>query len=272
MRYIEIFFNQITEETIGLLIAVLPDYGFSGMEELSDGIKAYSSEEEADVQGIKSFADLHSLSFTSKVIEEQNWNESWESNFDPVIIPGKIHVRAHFHAPIIDVEHEIIITPKMSFGTGHHATTLMMMKAMLKIDFTDARVIDFGTGTGILAILAEKLGAVEIDAIDNDTWSINNAKENLVNNNSIKVNIVQLDSLSVLPPANFVLANINKLILLSNLSEMYNKVVQGGSILISGLLSDDYEEIVQAYKRHFGDPIDKYSDNGWIALVFTKTV
>ncbi|MFN5421682.1 MAG: 50S ribosomal protein L11 methyltransferase [bacterium] len=272
MRYIEIFFKDVPEGKIDLLVAILPDYGFSGMEELSDGLKAYSSEQEADTEGIKAFADSHTLRFITTIIEEQNWNETWESNFDPVILPGKIHVRAHFHAPIIDVEHEIVITPKMSFGTGHHATTMMMMKAMLDIDLVDSRVIDFGTGTGILAILAEKLGAREIDAIDNDQWSINNAEENVLNNKGVRINTKLLDSLTTLAPANLILANINKSILLSNLNDIHNKVLPGGKIIISGLLSIDYDEIIDAYQQNFGDPVGKYSENGWIAFVFEKGV
>lgn len=270
MRYLEIYFKDLPDGIIDVLIAVLPDFGFSGMEEFSNGLKAYSSEMDADMKGLQSFAESLSLTFSKNLIEEQNWNAAWESNFEPVVIPGKIHVRAHFHEPIDHIEHEILITPKMSFGTGHHATTSMMMKAMLEQDLKGLSVIDFGTGTGILAILAEKLGAGEIDAIDNDQWSINNAMENVLNNNATQIKVQLLDTLQPLTPANIVLANINKSILLAHINDIDQKVLHGGKLIISGLLSDDYNDIVSAYQSRFGDPVSKLSENGWIALVFEK--
>lgn len=270
MRYIEIFFRDIPEGMIDVLIAVLPDIGFSGMEELSDGLKAYAPEQDANIDALKAIAESHSLTYSFALIEEKNWNEEWESNFTPVIIPGKIYVRAHFHEPIDNIEHEILITPKMSFGTGHHATTSMMMKAMLDQNLDALRVIDFGTGTGILAILAEKLGAKEIDAIDNDQWSINNAEENILKNSSTRIQIHLLDTLESLAPANLVLANINKSILLSHVNDIDKKLLPGGSLIISGLLSDDYEDIVSIYQPIFGNPVRNFSENGWIALVFEK--
>ena len=272
MRYTEIFFTDLSLETTELLIAVLPDFGFAGMEELDNGLKAYGSESEVNLDDLAVFAEQHSLLFTMANIEEQNWNAQWESNFDPVVIPGKIHVRAHFHPAIEGIEHEILITPKMSFGTGHHATTAMMMKAMLELDFTNHRVIDFGTGTGILAILAEKLGALVVDAIDNDEWSINIARENATNNKSINLTIELLDSLETLAPANLVLANINKSVLLENVSSLYQKVLPTGYLVLSGLLTEDYNDIAAAYFSSFGHPLKKYAENGWIAILFQKIV
>lgn len=114
----------------------------------------------------------NNLSFTTSIIKETNWNQLWESNFNPIIISDFAAIRADFHKPIGEVKHEIIITPKMSFGTGHHATTYMMIHQMKEMDFTNKTVLDFGTGTGILSILAEKLGAAKVIAIDNDEWSI----------------------------------------------------------------------------------------------------
>ena len=113
------------------------------------------------------------------IIEDRNWNEEWESQLDPVVINNFVGIRASFNKPIKNVEHEIIITPKMSFGTGHHATTFLMIGLMKKINFKNKKVLDFGTGTGMLAILAEKLGATSVLAIDYDEWSINNALENI---------------------------------------------------------------------------------------------
>src|SRR5205809_7074705 len=143
------------------------------------------------------------------MIAEQNWNSIWEENFQPVIIQNAVAIRAHFHQPITTVQHEIIITPKMSFGTGHHATTYLMLEQMTSIDFAGKSVLDYGTGTGVLSIYAEKLGAAAITAIDNDEWSINNAAENIQQNNCKKINL----ALGNKPPAKHIyqveLANIN---------------------------------------------------------------
>ena len=121
--------------------------------------------------------------FKETLIPEANWNQVWESNFDPVIVDDFVAIRADFHEPVKGVSLEIIITPKMSFGTGHHATTYMMIEQMRELDFTGKSVFDFGTGTGVLAILAEKLGANKVIAVDNDEWSIENAEENFEKNN-----------------------------------------------------------------------------------------
>ena len=136
MNYTGITFDELTQEQRDLLIAVLPEYGFHGMEETATGLKAYANEGLADLDKLSSFTTELNVSYSSQLIEEENWNQSWESNFDPVIIPGKIQVRAHFHAPLETVEHQILITPKMSFGTGHHPTTKMMMLAMLASQYS----------------------------------------------------------------------------------------------------------------------------------------
>ena len=129
------------------------------------------------------------IGFSETTIEETNWNQVWESSFEPVVVDDFVAVRADFHEPIKGIKHEIVITPKMSFGTGHHATTYMMLEQMGKLDFKDKRVLDFGTGTGVLAILAEKMGAKKIIAIDNDEWSIENANENIKRNNCVAVEL-----------------------------------------------------------------------------------
>jgi len=135
MTYLEIHFNEISPETIDVLVALLPDLGFSGMEETPKGLKAYATEGQVDIPALDALSAELGIQYTNAILEEENWNSSWESNFDPVILPGKIHVRAHFHPPLEGFDHEILITPKMSFGTGHHATTRMMMLGMLELGF-----------------------------------------------------------------------------------------------------------------------------------------
>src|SRR5205085_7037613 len=136
--------------------------------------------------------------------------EEWEKNFERVIIDDFVAIRAPFHKPIQKVTHEIVITPKMSFGTGHHATTFMMIQQMQDVDFKNKKVLDFGTGTGILAILAEKLGATKITAIDNDEWSISNANENIKTNNCRNIQLLLSDSPMLSQKFDVILANINK--------------------------------------------------------------
>ncbi len=267
---IEIIFTSLSAQSIELLIATLPELGFHGMEETEGSLIAYADVNELDHSEFEQFCKEHALIFSRQIVKQQNWNALWESNFDPVFIPGKVHVRAHFHPPIEGFTHEILITPKMSFGTGHHATTRMMMNAMLDIDFTHQHILDFGTGTGILAILAEKLGAKSIQAIDNDTWSIENVAENLKMNNASRCSIYLGQTLDALDVADVVLANINKSVLIQHALSIYHHLNTPGKLLISGLLQEDYDDICQIFTPLFGEPIKRLDDSGWIALLFGK--
>ncbi len=157
-EYIQIDFQQITSEQSDLLIAQLSSIGFEGFEEEENSLKAFIPLAAFDEALLKEITSGSNLSYSQSTIEETNWNAVWESNFDSVIVDDFVSIRADFHEQIKGVEHEILITPKMSFGTGHHATTYMMIKQMREIDFKDKTVFDFGTGTGVLAILAEKIG------------------------------------------------------------------------------------------------------------------
>ena len=171
-EYIQIEFQQITSVQSDILLAQLSSIGFEGFEEEENLLRAFIPSENFDEVLLKEITSFNNLSYTQSRIEETNWNAVWESNFDPVIVDDFVSIRADFHEPIKLVEHEIVITPKMSFGTGHHATTYMMIQQIREIDFTEKTVFDFGTGTGVLAILAEILGAEKIAAVDNDDWSI----------------------------------------------------------------------------------------------------
>lgn len=268
MQYIEIHIQQINQAQKELIYAFFPSFGFSQLEELETAIKAYAPTNEADLQALKEWTSEHSIQFEASILEETNWNASWESNFQPVEIPGKINVRADFHPPKSNVLYDIIITPKMSFGTGHHATTKMMMEAMLEIDFKGKRVLDFGTGTGILAILAEQLGATKVLAIDNDRWSYENAMENIAMNKASKINVQLKDDLLDLESFDIILANINKNILIDHALPLSRLIDSGGNLVISGLLSTDYEDICLKYNPLFGSNIQQFIDSGWIALSF----
>jgi ribosomal protein L11 methyltransferase len=232
---IEIIANEYQQEE---LIALFDEYNATGFEQTDEKLMAYFVEDgfvKTDVLKM-----LKGYQYDISEIEEQNWNEVWERNFHPVVVDEFCAVRAHFHEPITTVEHEIIITPKMSFGTGHHATTYMMMEQMQSIDFQNKTVFDFGTGTGILAILAKKIGAANVTAIDVDKWSIANAKENLERNNCNDID-VQLST--VIPSTEFdiILANINRNVILQYLPIIKNALKRDSLLLISGLLANATE-------------------------------
>lgn len=270
IKYTEIKFEGISDINKEILIATLPEFGFIGMEETDDDLISYGDHQMVNMAELWAFTNDKGLVFQEKIIEEENWNALWESNFEPVIISSQIHVRAHFHPRLEGIEHEILITPKMSFGTGHHATTRMMMKFMLDIDFKEKRVIDFGTGTGILAILAEKLNALHIEAIDNDHWSITNINENIALNYSSKIFITMGVNLDLLGQGDVILANINKSVLIEQVTSINTHLSLPGTLVLSGLLQADYDDILGVYEPFFGRPVQSLEDSGWIALVFEK--
>lgn len=251
-----------------MLVAHLTETGFEGFEENENELKAFIPKNSYDKPLLNELAYKYQIDYTEKIIPEQNWNENWESSFDPVIIDDFLSIRAGFHQPAGGVEHEIIITPKMSFGTGHHATTRMMVQQMREIDFTGKKVFDFGTGTGILSILAEKLGAASAIAIDIDEWCITNAYENIKQNNCRVVKIKQADSLTGNEQYDIILANINKNVILENIQQLSDQLNTGGTLLISGILSEDEAEVYKKAGEFSLILSKKITLNNWICLRF----
>lgn len=268
-NYIEIKIENISEEQSEMLIAQLNELDFNGFEEGENSLTAFIEEEKFDEEKLKQIISTHSLSYEKKFIQQKNWNEEWEKNFEPAIVDDFVAIRAEFHQPIKNVEHEIIITPKMSFGTGHHATTYTMIQQMRNIDFNNKTVFDFGTGTGILAILAEKLGAKNIIAIDNDEWSINNAKENVERNNCMCIQLFLSSILSSKEKFDVVLANINKNVILDNFKNLKNLLSQNGQLLVSGLLVEDEADIIAAAVKNKLKHTTRIGSNKWISIKFT---
>lgn len=264
---------QISIEARGeqqeILLSQLSDLGVEGFEQTDDFLIAYFNENIFKSYEVNDL--LKGFVFTTKTIEEKNWNEEWESNFQPVVVDNFCAIRAEFHQPIKNVEHEIIITPKMSFGTGHHATTYMMIEQMKHIDFNNKTVFDFGTGTGILSILAEKLGASKIEAIDVDDWSITNAKENMERNNCKRIS-VNLSSQIPEKSYDIILANINRNVILSYLPRLANGLKQNCLLLLSGLLTSDEEDIVEACTKENLRFVKRIERNKWISLLLIKTI
>jgi len=259
---IEIVANDYQQEE---LIALFDDYNATGFEQRDDQLIAYFAEENFPKQEVERL--LEGYSFEMNTVHEKNWNEEWERNFQPVIVDDFVAVRAHFHEPIQNVHHEIVITPKMSFGTGHHATTYMMMQQMQNIDFNGKTVFDFGTGTGILAILAEKLGASNIKAIDVDDWSIENARENFERNNCTKINV---ELSSKLPDEQFeiILANINRNVILDYMPHLVKALSRSAKILFSGLLATDEMDIKSSAQTNGLSFANITERQGWISMLF----
>ncbi len=258
--------NEVEQE---LLISELMDLNPDGFEQSVDSLVVYFPEMNFNSYEVQQLLGERKIEIST--VAEQNWNKVWESNFEPVIIGDFCVVRADFHTPAEGVEHEIIITPKMSFGTGHHATTYMMAERMKDIDFNNKKVFDFGTGTGILAILAEKMGASEVIAVDIDDWSIENAADNISRNGCANILLQQSDTITG-GEYDVVLANINRNILLGHADALTASLKKGGLILLSGLLADDEDDISKAYMPK-GLILENRSErNNWIALLYRSTL
>lgn len=232
------------DDFVGLFFALDND----GMEEKENEIDIYFNETQTtDCEiFIQSLCDDYKISFTKKILENKNWNEQWESSFQPINIDDFVQVRATFHEANVNVQHEIIIEPKMSFGTGHHATTAQMMQRMQQIDFTNKMVLDIGSGTGILAILAEKLGAKKCIAIDNDEWCYTNAIENISLNNANNIQVIFGD-LSAVPNTKYdiILANIHRNFLVENMKSLCEILISDGYLLVSGFYNADEQLILE---------------------------
>jgi ribosomal protein L11 methyltransferase len=259
---------QASSDLQELLVAQLSEIGFDGFEQTETTLIAYMEEAAFNSANLELILNRYSLTASKSIIEKTNWNAVWESNFQPIQIGNRLGVRAHFHPPIAGVEQEIIITPKMSFGTGHHATTSLVMEMMFAINLQDQSLLDFGTGTGILAILGKMLGAKTILAVDNDDWCIENALENCKVNGAGDIAVVLSDR--PIPGRNFntILANINRHILLEHLPALVKQLNPGGQLIISGLLKDDEVEL-EVFCNNLGLlSINKGEKNGWIAIGF----
>lgn len=274
-EYIEVTFHFDNQEQLDMLVAYLAVLGFDGFNEEGNTCKTFIEATEYAAQEMdKELNEIfkqYNLTYSKSIIKEKNWNAIWEANFDPVRVGDFVGIRAHFHPSFNpSVEHEIHITPKMSFGTGHHATTFTVMQLMETIPFAGKTVYDFGTGTGILAILAEKLGAAEVLAVDNDDWCIENATENLQNNQSQNIQIQKVVSAIQHRQFDIIIANVNRHIIEANMVEL-NKVANSNSTLIlSGLLIDDQEDIVNLTKQYNWHLEKTKPLNGWVSLQFKR--
>lgn len=276
MQYIK-FSIQNDSEISEILIALLGELPFDSFEETETGINAYIpqtdfTKEVADE--VRSLAKEYSFSFETEQMPDINWNEEWERNFEPVIIDDFCAVRATFHEPIKTVQYEILVDPKMSFGTGHHATTAMVLSAMRALDFKDKNVLDFGCGTGVLAFLAILKGAKHTVAVDYDIWCYENATENAALNhleNQVKIvhgTITDLDK----TPYHIILANITKNVLLEYFEAIDERLLRGGDLLLSGIMEQDKEDLKATISKEFTNFsfVQEWQEGKWVCLYYTK--
>jgi ribosomal protein L11 methyltransferase len=271
MKYTLYEFFTRNEVERDWLVSILTDYAFEGFEETSESLKAYvpvNEMENKKMDDILSVNELGHIEYTYEQLEDKNWNEEWEKNFEPVVIAGKVAIRAPFHQPIAS-EYEIVIEPKMSFGTGHHATTASVVELMLQEPFENKTVLDFGSGTGVLAILAEKMNASEIIAIDNEDWAYQNCIENAGRNNCVKITAIKGDD-SFLFGRKFdiILANINRNVILKNISAWSLLLNPDGILIVSGILLADEADIINAARHNKLAVKSKIKNNGWLAIAF----
>ncbi len=255
-----------------ILTAELGEVGFESFLENDEGVLAYIPKRDWHEGILKSIPilknDLFDIEYSLKEIPQQNWNANWERNFNPIQIDRRCVVRAPFHEKP-DVAYDIVIEPKMSFGTGHHETTHMMLQFILEHRFEDRSVLDMGSGTGVLAILAAMRGAAHIDAIDIDNWCYLNAQENVERNNCPQINVHEGDS-DLLGPRKYdvILANINRNILLADIPKYSQNLTENGILFVSGFYRDDLAYISEKCSEN-GMRVEKSIErNQWVAVKY----
>lgn len=279
MNYIGCYFtfnsgSLALQTAIDILVAELGEAGFESFTENEDGVVAYiqkvfwNADLLSDIQILQS--DEVSFSYDVKEIEQVNWNEEWEKNFDPIVVENVVSVRAPFH-PNPNLRYDIVIEPKMSFGTGHHETTYLMIKHLMDQDLRGRKVLDMGCGTGILAIFAEMKGAEEIDAIDIDQWCYENSLENIERNHCKNISVYEGDA-DMLKPDDYdvIIANINRNILLHDMSIYAMSLRPVGELYLSGFYTEDIPKIIESAENNGLTFNKKFEKNNWVALKFVN--
>ncbi|AFD05907.1 50S ribosomal protein L11 methyltransferase [Solitalea canadensis] len=278
MNYYELVFTVVDPEGFvkDLLIASLSEIGFDTFEDTESGFKAYIQAEQFNEhlvsEQLSDYKDQFNFSYETNLIPHKNWNEVWENNFEPVIVADKLYIRATFHPARAEFPMEIVIDPKMAFGTGHHETTYLMSEFLLQTEVEGKKVLDMGCGSGILAILASKLGAEDLLAVDIDpicvSSSIENAQLNEVDN--MKTGLGDIDQVND-TGFDLILANINRNILLNHMSHYAAMLADEGELIMSGFYETPDLAIIQEEAAKYDlKYISHYTRNNWVAAKFVK--
>jgi ribosomal protein L11 methyltransferase len=270
MDWLELKIDTGSEEQRDILLCRLLGLGFESFGEAENVLLAYipvTLYVKEKVEPV--LAEFH-VTFKVSIIPQRNWNDEWEKHFDPILISDKCFIRAPFHPPLKGVQFEIIIEPKMSFGTAHHETTAMMIELMIESEFTGRKVLDMGCGTGILAIFARKLGAANVVAVDNDEWSFQNSLENIKRNDTEMIRVL-LGDVRIIDDSGFdvILANINRNVLLEDLKD-YSRLMEGGELFLSGFYKEDIPVIIEKAEKYRFKFLTLKTKNNWVAIKFSK--
>jgi ribosomal protein L11 methyltransferase len=259
-----------------IVIHELASLGYESFEETTDGVTAYIPEPQFNQEAIETPAfladyNLGTVKFSHVIIQDQNWNKEWENNFQPVNIAGKCYIRAPFHQKNEKVPYEIVMEPKMAFGTGHHETTSLMIETMFSLNFENREILDMGSGTGVLGIMASKLGAKNVLAIDIDEWAFHSTSENAAVNQVFNIKAEQggVEKFSG-KKFDMILANINRNILLDQISAYAQSLIEGGVLLMSGIYEQDFETIKNAAEKNGFVFQLKNAKNNWIVVLFNR--
>ena len=257
-----------------ILLAKLSQIEFDSFEENDTGLKAYIKrdfDDEEFVQEQIGEMEAAQITYEKQNIQQVNWNEEWEKNFQPISVDDRCYIRAEFHEEKPNVKYDIVIQPKMSFGTGHHETTHLLIEFILDTEFDDKVVLDMGTGTGILGILAKMSGAKSVDAIDIDEWSYENAIEN-AERNKVDIQVMKggAESIPASTEYDIILANINKNVLIEDMPFYVNQLKKGGTLFLSGLYNFDENDIRHETEKYGLTFEAKRIRNEWIALKFNN--
>jgi ribosomal protein L11 methyltransferase len=275
MDYIEVTITNFAGFDPEIVIAQLAGLGFESFTEMDSGIQGFIREDmyqEAPVAAyLAQMHDEHGMLYTFQKIAAQNWNAIWESEYEPVTISGKCRVRAPFHAPADDMTYDIVIEPRMSFGTAHHETTSLMLGLLMMEEVKGKRVLDMGCGTGVLAILAHKMQAYSVVAIDNDDWAFANALDNMEKNDATEVTVIQGDIHAIpLPGYDIIVANINRNVLLQDIPGYTEFLNNHGTLLMSGFYEQDLDHIRDVAEKSGLRYIGHKTDNKWVGVKFEK--
>ena len=275
MDYIELNIPISNQDMAEIIMAELAELPFESFATEPQMLKAYIPSDslcdcKAQADSILSRYGIVGSRYIS--IETQNWNAVWESNFPPVEVDGDIAIRAPFHAPYPDCRLDIVIMPKMSFGTGHHATTFLMSRLIAAHDYTGRRCLDMGSGTGVLAIIAAKLGAVSVDAVDIDSWAYDNCKENIAANGVSDRIVPLLENSDLLAGKTYddIFANINRNILLADMPRYAAALRNGGRLMMSGILEADRQAVIECAEKYGMTPVRTENKDGWTAVETVK--
>ncbi|MFI3288451.1 MAG: 50S ribosomal protein L11 methyltransferase [Rikenellaceae bacterium] len=272
MNYIE-YRVDVSEEGGDIIVALLCDYGFESF--YYDGTAQCCYIQEGDYteyrDSIEEALKESGYQYTSRLMPQENWNAEWESDFEPIEVEGRLYVRTPEH-PKSSCAEEILITPNMSFGTGHHPTTYMMLRAMLDEDFTAKSLLDVGTGSGVLGIMAAMRGAATVEGVDIDSWAVESAKGNLILNGVQDKMTIEEGTVKIVSGKSYdyVLANIARNILIGDMQDYYNATNPGGKLFCSGFLAQDTEVLKQAATAAGYKLLAQNERNTWVMLSFQK--